>query len=84
MEITEKLREFLKSETKNTFEVYKDQGRLIVSSESQQSSASLVPAERIDPQAAVEESEDGDEIMQVSESKREDLRDLMELKQALK
>lgn len=83
VEITEKLRDFLKSETKNTFEVYKDQGRLVVTSESQHSSQNLVPAERIDPRGAVEQSEESDEIMQISESKKADIMDLMELKKAL-
>lgn len=82
-EITTKLREFLKSDTQNTFEIYKDQGRLVVDMASQNTASGLVPAEAIDQGSAVDQSEESEEIMRISESNKKNFLDLQELKKAL-
>lgn len=82
-EITSKLREFLKSETNQTLTLYKDEGRLVVDLESQHTASGLVPTEGLDDKSAADHTEDSDEIMMISESKKKDLFDLAEMKKAL-
>ena len=50
---------------------------------SQQTGSGLVPTEGIDDKSAADESEENDEIMKLSDAKRKDLFDLMDLKNAL-
>lgn len=82
-EITTKLREFLKSDTQNMLTIYKDQAALVVDMESQNTASALVPAEGIEQRSVADQTEDSEEIMQISDAKKKELFDLMELKKAL-
>ncbi len=73
-EITELLRAFIKSEQQNTFEIYQQQGRLVV--QESQTSEGLIPED-----LGAHESEDENSAEEIVNSKQKsELRDLKELK----
>lgn len=74
-QITQLLRDFIKSDEQNTFQIYQQQGRLIVE-ESQASNAGLVPED-----LGAHESEEEDSAEEgMTAAQRKEYSDIRELK----
>lgn len=81
--ITEELRAHLKDETRHDFSIYATQGRLTVDTIGKPASEALVPEFRGGKDSEVDASEDREQISKINPKKKEDMMDLMDLRQKM-